>query len=387
MKLIIQIPCWNEESTLPATLATIPRQVAGVDQVEVLIVDDGSRDGTVAVARAHGADHIVRHTTNQGLAAAFQTGLDACLRLGADIIVNTDADNQYPQDRIPDLIAPILRGEADMVIGDRQVRRIEHFSPPKKVLQGWGSWVVRQVSGTSVPDAPSGFRAFSREAALRINVITNYTYTLETIIQAGKKNLAVGHVPITTNPITRKSRLIRSIPDYIKKNAVTIVRLYSLYEPLKVFFYIGLILLLIALFGGGRLIWFWFTLEGQNWRQTFERHTPTTIATVIALVFGFQIWLIGLIADLIASSRRLIEETLYRVKKLELNMDALEERGRTLAETLAPHPDGADSPNGSGPPAPVNGSAPAPTPVGLAAEQDRATLGGPGDRSPPEPAR
>ncbi len=378
MKLIIQIPCWNEEATLPETLATIPRQVAGVDEVEVLIIDDGSRDRTVAVARAHGADHVVRHTTNQGLAAAFQTGLDACLRLGADIIVNTDADNQYPQARIPDLIAPILRGEADMVIGDRQVGQIEHFSPPKKVLQGWGSWVVRQVSGTSVPDAPSGFRAFSREAALRINVITNYTYTLETIIQAGKKNLAVGHVPIVTNPITRKSRLIRSIPDYIKKNTVTIVRLYSLYEPLKVFFYIGLIMVLIALFGGSRLLWFYFTLEGQNFRQTFERHTPTTIVTLIALVFGFQIWLIGLMADLMASSRRLIEETLYRVKKLELNMDALEERGRTLAETLVLHTDGTPA-NGNG-----NGPAPAlaPTPAGLATEQDQEAGVGSAERAP-----
>lgn len=364
MKLIIQIPCWNEETTLPATLATIPRQVAGVDEVEVLIIDDGSRDRTVEVARAHGADHIVRHTTNRGLAAAFQTGLDAGLRLGADIIVNTDADNQYPQDRIPDLIAPIVRGEADMVIGDRQVKQIEHFSPAKKVLQGLGSWVVRQVSDTSVPDAPSGFRAFSREAALRLNVITNYTYTLETIIQAGKKNLAVDSVPITTNPITRKSRLIRSIPDYIKKNMVTLIRLYSLYEPLKVFFYIGLVLILIALFGGSRLVYFFFTLEGQNWRQTFERHMPTTIATVLCLVFGLQIWLIGLVADLLASSRRLIEETLYRVKKMELEMSALDERGRTPAAALQPRADGAV-------PAPNDADAPAPSPVGLVTDLER----------------
>ena len=363
MKLIIQIPCWNEEATLPATLATIPRQVPGVDEVEVLIIDDGSRDRTVEVARAHGADHIVRHTTNRGLAAAFQTGLDAGLRLGADIIVNTDADNQYPQDRIPDLIAPIVRGEADMVIGDRQVKQIEHFSPAKKILQGLGSWVVRQVSDTSVPDAPSGFRAFSREAALRLNVITNYTYTLETIIQAGKKNLAVASVPVTTNPITRKSRLIRSIPDYIKKNIATLIRLYSLYEPLKVFFYIGLVLVLIALFGGSRLVYFFFSLEGQNWRQTFERHMPTTIATVLALVFGLQIWLIGLVADLLASSRRLIEETLYRVKKMELEMNALDERGRTLAATLQGQAEGAVvSPNGADVP---------PTPAGLVTELAR----------------
>ena len=210
MKLIVQIPCHNEEQALPVTIPTIPRQIPGVDQVEILIIDDGSQDRTVAVARSLGVDHVVRHTSNHGLAAAFQTGLDACLRLGADIIVNTDADNQYPQDRIPDLIAPILRQEADMVIGDRQVAEIEHFSPIKKYLQGFGSRVVRAVSGTDVPDAPSGFRAFSREAALRLQVITQYTYTLETIIQAGKKNLAVGHVPVRTNPMLRKSRLVRT---------------------------------------------------------------------------------------------------------------------------------------------------------------------------------
>ena len=363
MKLIVQIPCWNEEATLPGTLAPIPRQVPGVDTVEVLIIDDGSRDRTVEVARAHGADHVVRHTTNRGLAAAFQTGLDACLRLGADVIVNTDADNQYPQDRIPDLIAPILRGEADMVIGDRQIGRIAHFSPAKKVLQGAGSWVVRQVSGTSVPDAPSGFRAFSREAALRLNVITNYTYTLETIIQAGKKNLAVDTVPITTNPLTRKSRLIRSVPDYIKKNAVTIVRLYSLYEPLKVFFYIGLVLMIIAGYGVISLMLHYFLQEGWNFRQTFERHMPTTIATVVSLVFGFQIWLIGLVADLLAASRRLTEETLYRVKKMELDLSALEARDHSLVETLRTQ-SGLPPPSGKG-------AAPAPTPATLDGELDQ----------------
>jgi glycosyltransferase involved in cell wall biosynthesis len=327
----------------------------------VLIIDDGSRDRTVEVARACGADHIVRHTTNRGLAAAFQTGLDACLRLGADIIVNTDADNQYPQDRIPDLIAPIVRGQADMVIGDRQVGQISHFSPGKKALQALGSWVVRQVSSTNVPDAPSGFRAFSREAALRLQVITNYTYTLETIIQAGKKNLAVDHVPITTNPSTRKSRLIRSVPDYIKKNIATIVRLYALYEPLKIFFYIGLVMMLIGLYGIISLLLHYFFMEDWNFRQTFERHLPTTIATVLGLVFGFQIWLIGLVADLLAASRRLTEETLYRVKKMELHLDALDTREPGLVGTVPAPTDGIHpAPNGA-----------APTLTGLETELDR----------------
>ena len=337
MKLIVQIPCFNEEQTLPITIPTIPRQIAGVDQVEILIIDDGSRDATIAVARALGVDHVVRHTTNQGLAAAFQTGLDACLRLGADVIVNTDADNQYPQDRIPDLIAPILRQEADMVIGDRQVADIEHFSPPKKFLQGLGSRVVRAVSGTDVPDAPSGFRAFSREAALRLNVITRYTYTLETIIQAGKKNLAVGHVPVHTNPMLRKSRLVRSVPDYVKKSGTTIVRIWILYEPLKVFSYIAGIFLLIGVWGVVWLLVHWAFNENFNWYKTFTGHLPTTFAAVLALVFGIQIFLIGLVADILAASRRLTEDTLYRVKRMDLEMSELRQRGQALVDTLHEH--------------------------------------------------
>lgn len=320
MKVIVQIPCYNEEATLPLVMADMPRSIPGVDVLETLVIDDGSSDRTVEVARQLGVNHIVRHNGNKGLAAAFQTGLDACLRLGADIIVNTDGDNQYPQAMIPDLIAPILRGEADMVVGDRQVNKIEHFSPMKKLLQGLGSWVVRQASGTSVPDAPSGFRAISQDAALRLNVITKYTYTLETIVQAGKKNIKIASVPITTNKVTRPSRLIRGVFDYLKKSSATIVRIYALYEPLKVFFYIGLFLMLIAAYGTISLVLHYFLQEGQNFRQTFERHLPTTIATLIALVFGFQIWLIGLLADLIASSRRLTEETLYRIKRVELDM-------------------------------------------------------------------
>jgi glycosyltransferase involved in cell wall biosynthesis len=347
MKVIVQIPCYNEEETLPDVMRDMPRSIPGVDELETLVIDDGSTDRTVEVARSLRVDHIVRHNGNRGLAAAFQTGLDACLRLGADIIVNTDGDNQYPQSMIPDLVAPILRGEADMVVGDRQVRQIEHFSPVKKTLQVMGSWVVRQASGTRVPDAPSGFRALSREAALRLNVITNYTYTLETIVQAGKKNIKIASVPVRTNVVTRPSRLVRGLFDYVKKSGATIVRLYALYEPLKVFFYIGLVLMLIALFGTISLLLHYFLQEGMNFRQTFERHTPTTIATLISLVFGFQIWLIGLLADLIAASRRLTEETLYRVKRMELEMDDLRKRGQTIVErldsgVLAPLPDGSE---------------------------------------------
>ena len=331
MKVIVQIPCYNEEQTLPLVFRDMPRSIPGVDILETLVIDDGSSDRTVEVARQLGVNHVVRHNGNKGLAAAFQSGLDACLRLGADIIVNTDGDNQYPQDRIPDLIAPILQREADMVVGDRQVTKIEHFSPIKKVLQLMGSWVVRQASGTAVPDAPSGFRAFSREAALRLNVITKYTYTLETIVQAGKKNIRVASVPVTTNEVTRPSRLIRGVFDYLKKSSATIVRIYALYEPLKVFFYIGSLFMLIGILGWLRIIYFWAFEEGMNFRATFTGHLPTVIFAVLALVVGFQIWLIGLLADLIAASRRLTEETLYRMKRMELELYDLRERGQSLS--------------------------------------------------------
>src|SRR4051794_36629006 len=235
MKLIIQIPCFNEGPQLPQTLADLPREVAGVDRVEWLVIDDGSTDDTVEVARAHGVDHVVRLTNNKGLAAAFQAGLDACLKLGADVIVNTDADNQYYGGDIPKLVAPILAGEADMVIGDRETDKIEHFSPLKKQLQRLGSVVVRRASGTRVPDTTSGFRAYNREAALQVQVVSKFTYTLETIIQAGKMLVAVDHVPIRTNPKTRDSRLFPSTWAYVRRNATSIFRVYTLYEPLRVF--------------------------------------------------------------------------------------------------------------------------------------------------------
>ena len=235
MKLIIQIPCFNEEAQLPLTLSHLPREIPGVDAVEWLIIDDGSTDRTIEVAREHGVDHVVRLTNHKGLAAAFQAGLDAGLKLGADVIVNTDADNQYEGEDVPKLVAPILRGEADMVVGDRQVDTIEHFSARKKLLQRLGSWVVRQASQTEIPDTTSGFRAYNREAALSMQAVSKFTYTLETIIQAGKLLVAVDHVPIRTNPTTRESRLFPSTASYVRRNALSIFRIYSQYEPLQVF--------------------------------------------------------------------------------------------------------------------------------------------------------
>ncbi|MEZ4645185.1 MAG: glycosyltransferase family 2 protein, partial [Chloroflexota bacterium] len=247
MKLIIQIPCYNEADTLPETLADLPQAIPGIDCIETLIVDDGSRDDTVAVAQACGVTHIVRHPQNLGLAKAFQTGLDASLQRGADIIVNTDADNQYPGHYIADLVTPIVRGTADIVIANRQVTNIEHFSPLKKLLQLLGSWTVRTVSGTNVPDAPSGFRAYSQEAALRLTILTRFSYTLETIIQAGKLGLTLHSVPIITNETKRPSRLQRNMWHFIKAQGGTIVRLYAFYEPLRTFTYLALPFLLVGL--------------------------------------------------------------------------------------------------------------------------------------------
>src|ERR671918_55779 len=246
MKLIIQIPCFDEEQTLPSTLADLPREIPGIETIEWLVIDDGSTDRTIEVARAGGVDHVVRLTNNKGLAAAFQAGLDACLKLGADVIVNTDADNQYSGQDIPMLVEPILAGEADMVIGDRETDQIEHFSPLKKRLQRWGSAVVRRASGTSVPDTTSGFRSYNREAALQVQVVSKFTYTLETIIQAGKQTVAIDHVPIRTNDKTRDSRLFPSMWSYVRRNTGSIFRIYALYEPLRVFLIAAAITALVA---------------------------------------------------------------------------------------------------------------------------------------------
>ncbi|MCD6289164.1 MAG: glycosyltransferase family 2 protein [Anaerolineae bacterium] len=311
MKLIVQIPCLNEEATLPETVRDIPREIPGVDKVEILVVDDGSTDRTAEVARELGVDHIVRFPQNRGLAAAFAAGIDACLRLGADIIVNTDGDNQYAGGDIPRLIAPILAGEADIVIGDRQIDTIPHFSPMKKRLQKLGSWIVRRASDTAIPDTTSGFRAYSREAALRLNIVSDYTYTLESIIQAGKQHLALTHVPISTNPKLRESRLIRSLTLYLFRSAETIVRIYAMYEPLRVFVAAGTLLLLGGLTLSLRYLYFVFQGEGKG-------HVQSVILAAVFLIAGFQVLLIGLLADLIAINRRLNEEVLLRIKRLEL---------------------------------------------------------------------
>ncbi|MFQ5822482.1 MAG: glycosyltransferase family 2 protein [bacterium] len=311
MKLIIQIPCFNEEQTLPLTLRDLPKSIGGISEIETLIVDDGSIDNTVEVARKHGVNHIIKLTNNKGLAEGFMVGMDACLRLGADIIVNTDADNQYNSADIPKLIEPILQGKADMVIGDRQINNVPYFSPIKKKLQKIGTWVVRNVSGTSVPDATSGFRAFSRDAALRLNVVTRFTYTLETLIQAGKKNLAVTHVPIRTNGKFRESRLYNSIPSYIRKSISTIFRIYTMYEPLKMFATIGCTTFTLGLLLGFRFLYYYFTGNGAG-------HIQSLILAAVFFIIGFQVIMLGLIADLNGNNRRLIEDALYRIRRQEL---------------------------------------------------------------------
>jgi len=315
MKLIVQIPCLNEEATLPETLRAIPRTIPGLDAVEVLVIDDGSADATSRVARENGADHVVRFTRRKGLAAGFMAGLDAALRLGADIIVNTDADAQYAGSEIPRLIAPILSGEADMVIGDREVAQVEHFSWPKRRLQTLGSWVVRKVSGTNVPDATSGFRALNREAALRINIVSEFTYTLESIIQAGKKKMAIAHLPISSRH-TRPSRLFSSTWDYVKRSAATILRIYAMYEPFKVFVLIGSALTAAGLALGLRYAWFW--AQGGAMRAA---HLQSAILSVLLLILGFQTLQWGIMADLVASNRKLLEDLLYRARKAELDRD------------------------------------------------------------------
>ncbi len=318
MKLIVQIPCYNEETTLPSTLADIPRRIPGVDQVEVLIIDDGSTDGTVDVARRLGVDHIVSHARNKGLAAAFQTGLDMCLASGADIVVNTDADNQYPGREIGRLIEPILQGKADMVIGDRQTNTIKHFSRTKKLLQRIGSLTVRLVSGSEVPDAPSGFRAMSREAGLRLNILTRYTYTLESIVQARKNNLVIAHIPITTGPKTRESRLISNMWSYIWRSASTIVWLYILYEPLRTFLFVSLPFLLI---GCGLIVRFlyYYVYFSVMQQSGVGRYVPSVVIGSTLLTVGFLIGVAGLVAHLTAVNRKLLEENLYRTKLLALN--------------------------------------------------------------------
>jgi glycosyltransferase involved in cell wall biosynthesis len=313
-KLIIQIPCLNEAATLPATLADLPRAVPGIDVVETLIIDDGSRDETAAVARAHGVHHVVSFRRQKGLAAAFMAGIDASLRLGADFIVNTDADNQYAGRDIERLVTPLLAGEADIVIGDRRIRDIAHMSWPKKFLQRAGSWIVRQVSGTKVPDTTSGFRAYTRDAALRMTIVSEFSYTLESIIQAGKKRMAIAHVEVGTNPRTRPSRLFDSIWSYLKQSAATIVRIYAMYEPLKVFTYIGSLVFLVGVAIALRFLYKY--LFGPPAAST--GNIQSLILSAVLMIVGFQVVLIGLMADVISGTRKLLEDVLYRVRRMEL---------------------------------------------------------------------
>jgi len=310
MKLVIQIPCLNEAVSLPGAVADLPRAIPGVDSVELLVIDDGSTDGTADVARAHGVDHVIRLSQNRGLAAAFARGLQKALELGADIIVNTDGDQQYRGEDVPRLIQPILDGNADMVIGDRQVQSVRHFSLWKKWLQKAGSLVVRWASRTGVPDATSGFRALSREAALRLEIFSTYTYTLETIIQAGRKGLTVVSVPVRTNEIRRRSRLIRSVPGYVLRSAVTILRVFLMYEALRVFLILGTLPFLAGLVLLVRFVYFYSIGDGDG-------HIQSLIVASILVVLGFQTFLLGLLGDLIAKNRHLSEETNYRLKKAE----------------------------------------------------------------------
>ncbi len=318
MKLVIQIPCYNEAETLPITLRDLPRELPGIDEIEWLVVDDGSQDGTAAVASELGVRYIHRFPQHVGLARAFVAGLNLALQAGADIIVNTDADNQYDARDIVCLVLPILERRADIVVGDRGVASLKHFSPTKRFLQRIGSRVVQLAAGLRVPDATSGFRAFSRDAALRITVLSDYSYTLETLIQAGARCLGVTYVPVRTKPDLRESRLIRSIPQYLAQSAVTIIRAYAMYQPMRIFLMLGGLMILAGLLPAARFLYY-YLVAGDG-----AGHIQSLIFAAVLLIVGFQILLIGLLADLIGFNRKILEEVLYRVRKLELSE---EERG------------------------------------------------------------
>ena len=331
MKLIVQIPCYNEEETLPATVADIPRKIPGVDSVEILVIDDGSSDNTIAVARKLGVDHILSNRRNMGLARTFRRGLDASLALGADIIVNTDGDNQYCGADIPKLIQPILDGTADVVVGDRQTGQIEHFSTNKKALQTFGSFVVRRLSSVDVPDAVSGFRAISRQAAFQLNIVSSFSYTIEMLIQVGRKGIAFSSVPIGTNAKTRDSRLFKSILGFIERSGTTMVRMYSMYQPLRVFTFIGLVIALIGTIPLVRFLYYYFLQGGQGKIQSL-------IIGSAFLTIGTLTFLLGLLADLLNHNRQLIEMTLEKVRRLEV------ESVGSGAELLLPKVEAASKP-------------------------------------------
>lgn len=310
MKLIIQIPCYNEAETLEIALNDLPKKIEGIDCIEYLIINDGSKDKTVEVAKKWGVHHVVNFKQNKGLAKGFMAGLDGCLRNGADIIVNTDADNQYCGEDIEKLIRPILNGEADMVVGARPIDETEHFSWIKKKLQHFGSWVVRKASNTDIPDAPSGFRAFSREAAMRINVVNDYTYTLETIVQAGREKIAITSVPIRTNGELRPSRLFNSIMGYVKKSMLTIIRAYMMYKPLRCFTFVATVPTLIGLLIGFRYLY--FVAMG-----TSGGHVQSLLLACTLIILGFVTLVVGLLADVLAANRKLIEDAQYHVRRAE----------------------------------------------------------------------
>jgi len=314
MKLIIQIPCLNEAETLEIALNDLPKHIDGIDEIEILIINDGSKDNTVEVAKNWGVNHIVSFPQNKGLAKGFMAGFDACLRLGADIIVNTDADNQYNGEDIEKLVRPILDGEAEIVIGDRPIDETEHFSPLKKKLQHLGSYVVRVASKTDIQDAPSGFRAYSREAALHTNVINNYTYTLETIVQAGRNRMAITHVPIRTNAELRSSRLFSSMFGYVKKSMLTIIRAFMMYRPLVFFSILGAIPFTIGVAIGIRFLIYYFGGNGLG-------HTQSLILASTLMMLGFTTFIIGFLADIIAANRKILEDIQYRVRRMEVGED------------------------------------------------------------------
>jgi len=314
MKLIIQIPCLNEELTLPGTIADLPREIEGVDTIEYLIIDDGSTDKTQEVARQCGVHHIVTHKHNKGLARSFADGIEACLKLGADIIVNTDGDNQYKGEYINHLVQPIVAGKADIVVGDRQTKQIAHFSPAKKLLQWFGSGVVRRLSTTTIPDAVSGFRAFSRDSAMRLNIVSSFSYTIETIIQAGMKQMTVVSVPVRTNEKTRESRLFSSMGSFIKAQLTTMIRMYTMFKPLRVFFYIGLFFSFVGTIPILRFVYYYFADGGAG-------HIQSLVLGGAFLVIGIFTLLIALLADLIGRNRQLTEEVLERVRRMELQQN------------------------------------------------------------------
>ncbi len=352
VKLIIQIPCYDEADTLPQTVDALPRAIPGIDTIEYLVIDDGSRDETASIARRVGVHHVVQHTTNRGLANTFATGLDACLQRGADIIVNTDADNQYDGGDIVTLVEPILDGRADLVIGDRGVATLELFSPFKRAMQRLGSWVVSQAAGVSTPDATSGFRAFTRETAMRTLVLSTYSYTLETLIQAGARGATVEFVPVHTNAPTRPSRLMRSMSHFISSSSVTIVRAYMLYRPLRVFSTLGLLSVLGGLLIGIRFLFFYMSGQGSG-------HIQSLILTAILLIIGFMVFLIGLVADLVGANRKIMEETLYRVKRLDVDGPAHAQAVSASGATVGRFDARGMGPNAvqrSGPPAAAQGA-------------------------------